>query len=138
MPAKDIYHNTVRTALEKDDWIVTNDPLIIRWGKRDLYVDLGAEKLIAAEKDSQKIAVEVKSFVGKSVIDDLEKGLGKYILYYDLLARTQPEITLYLAIHQEAYVDVFEDPIGEVLLENQRLKLLVFDEFEEVILRWII
>ena len=138
MPAKDIYHNTVRTALEKDDWIVTNDPLIIRWGKRDLYVDLGAEKLIAAEKNSQKIAVEVKSFVGKSVIDDLEKGLGQYILYYDLLARTQPERTLYLAIHQEAYVDVFEDPIGQVLLENQRLKLLVFDEFEEVILRWII
>ncbi|WP_353735142.1 element excision factor XisH family protein [Okeania sp. SIO2C2] len=36
MPAKDIYHNTVKTALEKDDWIVTNDPLVIRWGKRDL------------------------------------------------------------------------------------------------------
>jgi len=45
MPAKDIDHNTVRTALEKDDWIVTNDLLIICWVKRDLYVDLGAEKL---------------------------------------------------------------------------------------------
>ncbi len=41
MPAKDLYHNTVITALEKDGWIITNDPLVIRWGKKDLYVDLG-------------------------------------------------------------------------------------------------
>ncbi|WP_338043130.1 MULTISPECIES: element excision factor XisH family protein [Okeania] len=71
--------------------------------------------------------MKLKFFVGKSAIDDLDKALGQYILYYDLLVRTQPEITLYLAIHQETYVDVFEDPIGQVLLENQRLKLLVFD-----------
>ena len=94
--------------------------------------------MIAAEKDSQKIAIEIKSFVGKSSIDDLEKALDQYILYYDLLARFQPEITLYLAIHQEAYVDVFEDPIGQVLLENKRLKLLVLDEIQEVILKWIV
>ena len=137
MPAKDIYHNTVITALEKDDWIITHDPLVIRWGKKDLYVDLGAEKLIAAEKNNQKIAIEIKSFISKSAIDDLEKALGQYILYYDLLVKLQPERTLYLAIHREPYVDVFEDPIGEVLLENQRLKLLVFDQLQEIILKWI-
>ena len=137
MPAKDIYHDTVRTALEKDGWEITNDPLVIRWGKRDLYIDLGAEKLIAAERDNQKIAIEIKSFVSKSPIDDLEKALGQYILYYDLLIKLQPERLLYLAIHQEAYVEVFEDPIGQVLLENKRIKLLVFDALEEVILKWI-
>ncbi|MDJ0508995.1 MAG: XisH family protein [Crocosphaera sp.] len=137
MPAKDIYHDTVRTALEKDGWEITHDPLVIRWGKRDLYIDLGAEKLIAAERDNQKIAIEIKSFVSKSPIDDLEKALGQYILYYDLLIKLQPERILYLAIHQEAYVEVFEDPIGQVLLENKRIKLLVFDALEEVILKWI-
>ncbi len=137
MPAKDIYHDTVRTALEKDCWEITHDPLVIRWGKRDLYIDLGAEKLIAAERDNQKIAIEIKSFVSKSPIDDLEKALGQYILYYDLLIKLQPERLLYLAIHQEAYVEVFEDPIGQVLLENKRIKLLVFDVIEEVILKWI-
>ena len=137
MPAKDIYHDTVRTALEKDGWKITHDPLVIRWGKRDLYIDLGAEKLIAAERDNQKIAIEIKSFVSKSPIDDLEKALGQYILYYDLLIKLQPERLLYLAIHQEAYVEVFEDPIGQVLLENERIKLLVFDVIEEVILKWI-
>ncbi|MFP4123380.1 MAG: element excision factor XisH family protein [Coleofasciculus sp.] len=47
MPAKDIYHDTVKNALIKDDWIITNDPLTIEWGKKDLFIDLGAEKLIA-------------------------------------------------------------------------------------------
>jgi hypothetical protein len=137
MPAKDIYHDTVRTALDKDGWTITHDPLIIRWGKRDLYIDLGAEKIIAAEKDNQKIAIEIKSFVGKSSIDDLEKALGQYILYYDLLTKLKSERTLYLAIHQQAFADIFEDPIDQVLLDNKRLKLLIFDEIEEVILRWI-
>ncbi|EPF19867.1 XisH family protein [Microcystis aeruginosa] len=137
MPAKDIYHDTVRTALDKDGWTITHDPLIIRWGKRDLYIDLGAEKIIAAEKDNQKIAIEIKSFVGKLSIDDLEKALGQYILYYDLLTKLKSERTLYLAIHQQAFADI-EDPIGQVLLDNKRLKLLIFDEIEEVILRWIV
>ena len=137
MPAKDIYHDTVRTALDKDGWTITHDPLIIRWGKRDLYIDLGEEKIIAAEKDNQKIAIEIKSFVGKLSIDDLEKALGQYILYYDLLTKLKSERTLYLAIHQQAFADI-EDPIGQVLLDNKRLKLLIFDEIEEVILRWIV
>jgi hypothetical protein len=119
MPAKDIYHDTVRTALDKDGWTITHDPLIIRWGKRDLYIDLGAEKIIAAEKDNQKIAIEIKSFVGKLSIDDLEKALGQYILYYDLLTKLKSERTLYLAIHQQAFADIFEDTIGQVLLDNK-------------------
>ncbi len=53
------------------------------------------------------------------------------------MVKLQPERLLYLAIHQEAYSDVFEDPIGQVLLENKRLKLLVFDAIQEVILQWI-
>jgi hypothetical protein len=62
MPAKDIYHNTVRTALEKDGWTITKDPLTLEIGDRSLFVDLGAEKILAAEKQGRKIAVEVKSF----------------------------------------------------------------------------
>ncbi len=85
MPAKDIYHNSVKNALEKESWHITNDPFILRWGARDLYIDLGAQKLIAAEKSGHKIAVEVKSFISASPVADLEKALGQYILYYDIL-----------------------------------------------------
>ncbi len=28
MPARDIYHDTVRNALEKDGWTITHDPVI--------------------------------------------------------------------------------------------------------------
>jgi len=68
MAAKDIYHDTVKKALEKDGWIITKDPLKLTVGSRSLYVDLGAEKLIAAEKENQKIAVEIKSFLNPSPI----------------------------------------------------------------------
>ena len=75
MPARDRYHNQVKQALIKDGWTITDDPLRLKWGKKDLYVDLGAEQLLTAEKGLHKIAVEVKSFVGQSEVDDLEKAL---------------------------------------------------------------
>jgi len=87
MLARDIYHNAVRNALEKDSWQITKDPFILKWGTRDLYIDLGAEKLIAAEKSGEKIAVEIKSFIDPSPVTDLENALGQYILYYDILTR---------------------------------------------------
>lgn len=78
MPAKDIYHDTVKNALIKDGWTITNDPLTIEYGPKDLFVDLGAKKLIAAQKSEQKIAVEIKSFTGASQMNDLEKAIGQY------------------------------------------------------------
>ncbi|WP_129633037.1 element excision factor XisH family protein [Candidatus Oscillochloris fontis] len=63
MPARDIYHNTVTHALEKAGWQITHDPFRLQWGTKDMYVDLGAEELVAAEQQGQKIAVEIKSFV---------------------------------------------------------------------------
>jgi hypothetical protein len=137
MPAKDRYHDAVKKALEKDNWQITNDPFILRWGARDLYIDLGAEKLIAAEKGREKIAVEVKSFIGTSPVADLENALGQYILYYDILHRLEPERCLYLAIRQETYLELFQEPIGKILIENQRLCLLVFNSELEVISAWI-
>lgn len=137
MPAKDIYHDSVKSALIKDGWTITHDPLILPWGSRDLYVDLGAEQLLAAERDEQKIAVEIKSFVGLSGVTDLERALGQYVLYHDILARLEPERTLYLAVRQAVFDDLFEEPIGKILLENKRLKIIVFDPQKEIIVKWI-
>ncbi len=137
MPAKDIYHDTVKKALIKDGWVITHDPLILKWGSKDLYIDLGAQQLVAAEKEGRKIAVEVKSFVSPSEVEDLEHALGQFILYHDILKRTEPDRELYLAVREAIFADVFEEPIGQVLLENQRVRLVVFDPQAEVILRWI-
>lgn len=62
MPAKDVFHEVVKIALQKDGWQITNDPLTISVGGVNLSIDLAAEKLIAAERKGQKIAVEIKKF----------------------------------------------------------------------------
>ena len=99
MPAKDIYHNTVKSALIEDGWTITHDPLRLKWGNDLLYVDLGAEQLLTAKKEDRKIAVEVKSFVSYSNMADLENALGQYILYRNIIEELEPERTLYLAVH---------------------------------------
>ena len=66
MSAKDIFHNAVRSALEKEGWIITHDPLFIKVEELDFFIDLAGEKILAAEKDGFKIAVEIKSFIGAS------------------------------------------------------------------------
>ena len=48
MPAKDLYHQLVKQLLIDDGWTITHDPYPLEWAKRNLFVDLGAEKLIAA------------------------------------------------------------------------------------------
>jgi XisH protein len=137
MPAKDIYHNNVKTALEKDGWTITNDPLTLEIGGRSLYVDLGAEKPFAAEKQGRKIAVEVKSFLAPSPVHDLEEALGQYIVYEDILEFSEPERNIYLAVREEVYLDIFSEPIGQLLLRKKRLKLIVFNSSKEIIVRWI-
>lgn len=76
MPAKDFHHNAVRNALIKDGWTITHDPFHLQWGGSNMFVDLGAERLVAAEKADQKIAVEIKGFGGPSEMAELEKAIG--------------------------------------------------------------
>lgn len=136
MPAKDLYHDTVKTALEKDGWTVT-DSLPLKAGKRDLFIDLGAEKLLVAQRENQKIAVEVKSFISASPVTDLEQALGQYLLYEDLMRIQYPDRLLYLAIRDTVYESFFQEEIVQIVLESRRLKLLIFDEIQEVIVQWI-
>jgi hypothetical protein len=84
-PARDLYHDAVRTALIKDGWTITHDPYTITFGRRRVFVDLGAERMLAAERGDEKIAVEVKSFLGPSELRDIEHALGQFILYQALL-----------------------------------------------------
>lgn len=76
MPARDTYHETVKNALIRDGWTITDDPYILSTGLTRVYVDLGAEQPLAAERAGEKIAVEIKSFRGKSDMKDLEQALG--------------------------------------------------------------
>ena len=139
MPVRDFYHDAVKTALTKDGWTITHDPLTLRWGRKDLFVDLGAQKLLAAEKGDRRIAIEIKSFLGCSEVNDLKTALGQYILYRDIMKELESEKDreLYLAVHRGVYADVFEEPLGRLLIDNGHLRLLVFDEHKEEVFRWI-
>lgn len=137
MPAKDIYHDTVKNALIKDGWTITNDPLSLKIGKKDIFIDIAAEKLLVAEKQGKKIAVEVKSFVGTSEVEDLKNALGQYVLYEKILKRKLSERILYLAIRETIFNRLFTEEIGQILLEDNSLKLIIFDPEQEVITKWI-
>jgi hypothetical protein len=76
MSRKDRFHQAVKNALEKDGWTITHDPLSLKIGTLRLQVDLGAEKLIAAQKNNQKITVEIKSFLRASKITDFYQAFG--------------------------------------------------------------
>jgi hypothetical protein len=137
MAAKDFYHDLVHRVLVADGWRITHDPYRIVVGRKNLFVDLGAEKVIAADRDGKRIAVEVKSFAGQSEVHDLEVALGQYLLYLPFLRAQEPDRTLYLAIPAEVFQNVFEEPIGQGLLVEYHLRLLVFDAQKEVIVQWI-
>lgn len=81
MSAKDIFHDAVRKGLEKEDWVITDDPLRIRSGRVDMQIDLGAERIIAAERGEEKIAVEIKSFISSSNISEFHTALGQFLNY---------------------------------------------------------
>ena len=114
-----------------------DDPLKLTIGGHSLYVDLGAEKLIAAQKDSREIAVEIKSFLSPSPIKDLENALGQYVLYQNILKSTDAKRTLYLAIREEVYNDLFSEPIGQLLLSNKQIKLIIFNSDKQELVEWI-
>jgi glucose-6-phosphate 1-dehydrogenase len=99
---------------------------------------LAAEKLIAAEREGQKIAVEVKSFLERfSAISEFHTALGQFINYRGALRRLQPERVLYLAVPSTTYKTFFQlDFPKDMILENQ-LKMLVYDVEQEVIFKWI-
>jgi XisH protein len=136
MPAKDLFHDDVRTALIKDAWTITDDPLRLRWGKKDYYVDLGAERVIAAEKPGHRIAVEIKSFLGPSVVDDMEKALGQYLIYRSIMSRRQPDRELFLAI-PNGMAKLFDEPLGQMLLDDYDLRIMIFHVKKKEILQWL-
>ncbi|NES40722.1 MULTISPECIES: XisH family protein [unclassified Moorena] len=136
MPAKDIFHDTVKNALIKEGWIITDDPLYLDYGGVDMYVDLGAEKLIAAQKDQQKIAVEIKSFNRPSLISEFHNALGQFLNYRLVLETIEPERKIYLAISEDVYEAFFTLVFTQKAVNNYQLKLLVYDIKNEVIKQW--
>lgn len=98
MSAKDIFHETVKQALEKDNWVVTDDPLKLKFGNVNFQIDLGAERVLAAQRAGEKIAVEIKSFLNLSAITDFYAALGQFFSYRLAIEAIEPDRILYMAV----------------------------------------
>jgi hypothetical protein len=137
MSRRDDLHFSLRRTLEKDGWIITDDPLVLVLEKTLLKADLGAEKFFTAEKEGRKIAVEVKDFDGVSVISELEKTMGQLQLYQWALEHQEPDRELFLAISQDISIKHFQKPIFQLVVKRNKINLLVYEPEQEVILQWI-
>ena len=136
MPAKDVYHDTVTNALIKESWTITSDQLFIRFGGFDMYIDLGAVQVLAAQKEEQKIAVEVKSFVSGSFLSEFHTAVGQVMNYRSALKRIDPECVLYLAVPRMIYKTYFTRPFVQAVIEDYHIKYIVYHIEKEEIVKW--
>lgn len=137
MSARDVFHEVVKKALQKDRWHITHDPLTFNVGGVKMSIDLAAEKLIAAEREGEKIAVEVKSFLEQSsAISEFHTALGQFINYRSALRRREPERILYLAVPSMTYRTFFQLDFPKEMVEENQVKMIVYDVEREVIVEW--
>ena len=136
MSARDLYHNSLRRALEKDGWTITEDPLRLEIGGTKIKIDLGAERLLGAERGEEKIAVEIKSFIGDSFVTDLHLALGQCLVYLSVLKRQRPGQPLFLAITAGVYDYILQNDLAQAVLSDYPIRLVVFEPVLEEVVLW--
>ena len=113
-------------------------PLPIPCGERRLFIDLGAERVtIGAERGSERIAVEIASFLADSPVRDLQEAVGQFVVYRALLLQEDPDRPLFLGVPTRVYDSVLSEPLGQLVAADVRLRVLVFDPQERKVVRWI-
>ena len=137
MSAKDIFHESVKKALIKDQWIITDDPLSIRIEAMQMYIDLGAEKLITAAKHNQQIAVEIKSFLQDSTLTEFYQSVGQFLIYKQALEIEEPDRELYLAVPVDTYESFFRQLLVQEIIRRYDIKLVIYEPESEEIIQWI-
>jgi hypothetical protein len=136
VPRKDTYHDVVRQALERDGWLITDDPLSFKIETDQIFIDLGAERMIAASKGVLKIAVEIKTFAGPSPLHDLQAALGQYVIYKRFLAELEPDRVLVLAVPTQT-AKLFQRPMWWKLITHENIKLLVYHPYKAEVVQWL-
>ena len=135
--ARDFYHENFREALERDGWRVTHDPYPLRIGNIGYEIDYGAEKLIAAEKAKEKIAIELKGFTGPSDVNEFHKAVGQFNDYFVALEIIEPDRMLFLAIPEEAWFGFFQEQVIQKAIQRIQARVIVFDPHQRTISLWI-
>lgn len=135
--ARDKFHEEVKSALQDEGWSITADPLYLKVGRIPIHIDLGAEKLIAAEKEGEKIAVEVKTFGIASFITALHEAVGKYLIYREALKLEGSKRILFLAMPADVYEAFGEEPLVKAVFSQHKFKLILYEPHTKKIKSWI-
>ena len=138
MPRKDLYHDVVKTALEKDGCRIVKEDLPISSGGINFFVDIEAEAMYVAEREGEQIAVEVKTFQGQSLVQNMHEAFGKYILYRYAIVAERPELNLFLAIPLKAYNTFFQLDFIKNVITKDKVNLIVYDTENQIISKWLI
>jgi hypothetical protein len=137
MAAKDIIHDIVREALEKEGWFIIRDPFFLRVSENiGMFVDLAVDKLLLAERETLKIAVEVKSFVGLSNLTDFHLAVGQFLNYRLALEEFESDRILYLAIPDDIYNTFFQDSFIHKVIKTYSIKLMIVNPKKGEIILW--
>lgn len=134
--ARDLFHQVVKDALTKDGWTITHDPFPVDYGDVQMQIDLGAERLLAATKDAETIAVEIKSFVNPSSIAEFHTAVGQYLNYRRALRAQEPNRVLYLAVPSQTYDEFFRLRFIQEGVEEYQIYLLVYNVEARSIVKW--
>lgn len=137
MSAKDKFHDAVKQALIDEGWQVTDDPLLLRYGATNMRVDLGAEKIIAAEKGKEQIAVEIKSFLDPSTVNDFHAAVGQYLHYRLGFKYNDISRELYLAVPSEIYTAEFSKALFQDSIKTHKIKIISYTTDPIGIEQWI-
>lgn len=137
MPADDAIKPAVVAALIKDGWTITHDPYTVRFGGIKIQADLAAERVIAAERGLDRIAVEIKSFSSPSPVHDFEEALGQFLLYLSVIKRFDPGRRLYLAIDHETDETLFQRDAIRATIKDYQVARVVVRLAKEEIVSWI-
>ena len=134
--ARDLFHQVVKDALIKDGWNITHDPFPVDYGDVQMQIDLGAERLLAATKDTEIIAVEIKSFINPSNISEFHTAVGQYLNYRRALRAQEPNRILYLAVPSQTYNEFFRLRFIQEGVEEYQIYLLIYNIKDRSIIKW--
>lgn len=136
--ADDRIKPAVVAALVKDGWTITHDPYYLGIGRDEMEVDLGAERtaVVAAERQTERIAVEIKSFLGPSVLKDFYLALGQFLTYRATMAETDPERRLVVGVGRQAFDTLAGRPAIQLALADHAVPFVVIRLDTEEVDRW--
>ena len=137
MPASDSIHDAVKNALVKDGWTITDDPFTLDYEEFSVSIDLAGEQTLAAERGTERIAVEVKTFAGQSPVRDFRDAIGQFDLYRMILEDVEPSRKLYVATSETAYDKLFGMRAVQRLMAKRPLPLVVVRVPTEEVVKWI-